>query len=133
MLDLLINTRPEVVALTSAAAATTLDLAPPAGELWICSEVYGWHDDTGAARDSSWTLYDGTSAMNTSTLSLAAFLRWSAYAWIPAASQILCAMALPRVLHHTQYMRLNVAAVGAGKVIHIDAVVFKVKGIGEFK
>jgi hypothetical protein len=133
MYELLLRSKPEVVAAAGAAGVTTITLAPPAGECWIIGSAYGWHDDGAAGRDCSWTITDGVRTINSSTVAaMLQYLRWSLYAWIPDVSKDLMGSTLPLVLHHGCVVTFTVAAIGGTKIAHIDAIVYKFKGVSEF-
>lgn len=133
MIDMLLRGIPVPVSLAGAAAGTTVDLAPAAGEIWIVAWAQGLHDDNGGARVCGWQLHDGTTSVNIGPgVALTNGLCIPLYQTNPdgVAGKGGMEWALPLVLNQVTHLTLVGVAIGAGKKLYINALVYKYRGIG---
>lgn len=133
MFDLSVKSVPYVKTATGAAAGTTVDLQPSAGEIWIVAWAQGYHDDNGAPRVIGFQLNDGVSYVNVGTgVSVANGVCIPLYHTNPdgVAGKSGSDWAFPLVLNTAMKLTLVGVAIGAGKKLYINALVYRVRGIG---
>lgn len=133
MIHELLGMIPVVVDLAGAAAGTTVDMQPSAGEQWIVAWAQGEHDDNGAARVIGFQLHDGTNSANIGPgVSVTNGVTIPLYQTNPngAAGNAGNDWKLPLILNSTMHLTLVGVAIGAGKKLYIHALVYKVRGVG---
>lgn len=109
------------------------ELAPAAGVEYDVYECVGYHDDNAAARDTFWTFSDGTTVLYRSTNNIAQLLRQDYMSTVVGTSVIGNShKANVLTLHHGQYIRFNVSALGAGKKAYLQAIVRVRRGLPEW-
>lgn len=99
-------------------------LQPPIGEEWIPIAMWGWHDDTVAARDCYWNWLDvksGTSLQGTTMLALVNFIRVPLFPQLAASVAVAAGANIlftPKITRNS-YPRFYGLLLGAGKKTHI--------------
>jgi hypothetical protein len=124
---------PTVKTVAGVAAATTVDLQPPEGEQWVVAWAEGLHDDTGGSRICGFQVHDGTTAVNIGPgVSIANGICIPLYQTNPdgVAGKAGNEWQLPLVLNAKNHLTLVGVAIGAGKKLYINALVYVFKGIG---
>lgn len=124
-----------VVSRSSAGAGGSeyAELAPGVGVEYDVYEVVGYHDDNAAARDTFWSMSDGSTVLYRSTVNIAQLLRQDYMSTVTGTSVIGNShKANVLTLHHGQYIRFNVTALGAGKKAYLQAIVRARRGLPEW-
>jgi len=135
MIDLLTRGVPVVKTVTGAAAATTVDLQPTEGELWVVAWAQGLHDDNGGSRVCGFQIHDGTTSVNVGPgVSIAYGITIPLYHTNPdgVAGKSGSDWGLPLVLNGKTHLTLVGVAIGAGKKLSINALVYVFKGTGAY-
>jgi len=130
---LLLRGVPEVITVAGIAAATSVDLQPPEGEQWVIAWAQGLHDDNGAARVCGFQIHDGITSVNQGPgVSIANGVTIPLYHTNPdgIAGKSGSDWVLPLVLNARMHLTLVGVAIGAGKKLYINALVYVFKGIG---
>lgn len=133
MIETLLCGVPVVKSVAGAAAGTSVDLQPSAGEQWVVAWAQGLHDDNGAARVIGFQLHDGTTSVNVGTgVSVANGVCIPFYQTNPdgVAGKAGNDWKLPLVLNEAMHLTLAGVAIGAGKKLYINALVYVYRGIG---
>jgi hypothetical protein len=133
MNTILLRGVPVVVTVAGVAAGTTVDLQPPEYEQWVVAWAQGRHDDNGGARVIGFQIHDGTTSVNVGPgVSVANGVCAPFYQTNPdgVAGKSGADWLLPIVLNAKQHITLVGVAIGAGKKLYIDALVYKFKGMG---
>jgi hypothetical protein len=135
MIDLLLRGVPQLVNIVGVAAATSADLQPAAGEVWLVAWAQGLHDDTGGARVCGWNLNDGLKNANMGPgVSITNGICIPLYQTNPdgVAGKSGADWQLPIVLNEKMKVTLIGVAIGAGKKLYINAMVYKYRAIGRW-
>lgn len=124
---------PMIKTVAGAAAATTVDLQPAEGEQWVVAWAQGLHDDNGGARTLGFSIHDGTNALNIGPgVAIANGVCIPLYQTNPdgVAGKAGQEWQLPLVLNSVCHLTLIGVAIGAGKKLYINALVYVYRGIG---
>ena len=124
---------PVVKSVAGVAAATSVDLAPAEGEQWVIAWAQGLHDDNGGARVCGFQIHDGTTSINLGPgVSIANGICIPLYQTNPdgVAGKSGMEWTLPLVLNSVCHLTLAGVAIGAGKKLYINALVYVYRGIG---
>lgn len=135
MIDLLTRGVPVVKSVAGVAAATSVDLQASEGEIWVVAWAQGLHDDNGAARVCGFQIHDGTTSVNVGPgVSIANGVTIPLYHTNPdgVAGKSGSDWELPLVLNGKTHLTLVGVAIGAGKKLYINALVYVFKGTGTY-
>jgi hypothetical protein len=133
MIDMLLRGVPTVKNVEGVAAATSVDLQPPAGEQWVIAWAEGKHDDNGGARVCGFQIHDSVTSVNVGPgVAIANDLCLPLYQTNPdgVAGKSGSDWNLPLVLNERAHLTLVGVAIGAGKKLYISALVYVFRGIG---
>jgi len=133
MIDLLLRGVPTVKNVAGAAAGTTVDLQAPAGEQWVVAWAEGRHDDNGGSRVVGFQLSDSVTLINVGPgVSVAMGICCPFYQTNPdgVAGKSGSDWNMPLVLNARNKLTLVGVAIGAGKKLYIDALVYVYRGVG---
>lgn len=116
---------------SGAGGNTTVNLRPASGERWIVAWAAGYHDDA-AGRDAIWYIVgspDGTVELSRKT-ALAANTVLELYGANEAALNHW--YRLPIVASYDIYPQFYVSAAAAAKNVYIRALIYRLRGTGEW-
>jgi hypothetical protein len=131
MIDMLLRGIPVPVTVAGVAAATSVDLAPARGEIWVIAWAQGLHDDNGGARVCGFQLHDGTTLVNIGPgAAIANGVCIPLYQTNPSGSLAGQEWQCPLILNEVMHLTLAGVAIGGGKKLYINALVYKFRGIG---
>jgi hypothetical protein len=133
MNTLLLRSVPSLLTVAGVAAATTVLLGPVDHEVWVVAWAQGRHDDNGAARVIGFQLLQGITTVNIGPgVSVANGVCIPLYQTNPdgVAGKSGADWQLPLVLNAKTALILSGVAIGAGKKLYIDALVYRFKGMG---
>jgi len=124
----LLSGMPQVFNISGVADALTVDLQPPAGEIWVVVAATGQHNDT-SAQTVGWEINDGTDIfVLTVQSSTAQYASIALYSLVVLTSLMGTGFGLPIVLNERTKATFRAAAIGSGKHLIVRAIIMVYKG-----